>query len=242
MRATPATRYYHSDSSKNDMIMNSFIDVEVIKSVSDIKSDIFRIILTDNISKPEKSKIRSLVSDLESFGQNKSPLSFPSLWNDLSGDWELLYSNVLSQSKPQSSLLGIERVIQRINVSKPKPSIDHILQFKITNSQVNLIQKNLLNNIVLKEVKLIHDVEVSSERQPAQIRLILDHIDTVLETSRGDKTVSVNPLVPWNIFPLGLVPLRSGVYDVSQWISYRYTFNIVHSILMILLIFLDHLH
>lgn len=68
----------------------------------------------------------------------------------------------------------------------------------------------------LKEVKLIHNTDISSESQPAQLRLILDHVDIVYSIQTDKKRVfTLNPLIPWSLFPLALSPLRSGIYDVS---------------------------
>jgi hypothetical protein len=149
-----------------------------------------------------RSDITKLVTELEISQQKSRTLSFPSLWNDIDGDWTLKYTNNLrrgSEFLPPSinpvlknvGILKIDSVIQRINHSAD--SVEHILRYS-----------GLLS--IKGEIKLKHSVEVTSDATPAQLAIDLEEVSI-----EG----SLNPLGVGPIRLPGPSFLRRGYFEVS---------------------------
>lgn len=140
--------------------------------------------------------IKECVTCLELSQSRMKKLSFPSLWEQLDGDWRLQYSNnagaaiqsaagfVLGSTNPAvtSSVLT---VIQRIN-SRAK-SINHVLQLPNRST-----------------ISLNHDAHVTSDSCPAQIAIDLKEF--VLDGQIVKKQTLKLP---------GPSFLRRGFFDVS---------------------------
>jgi hypothetical protein len=112
--------------------------------------------------------IKECVATLELSQSRLNTLSFPSLWEQLEGDWRLQYSNnagatiqsaaglVLGSTNPAVTA-SVLTVIQRIN-SRAK-TIDHVLQLPNRST-----------------IALKHDAQVTSDSCPAQIAIDLKEV------------------------------------------------------------------
>jgi hypothetical protein len=204
-------------------------------STSSLKDDLYDQIealsssSSSSSSRQTKQNIKKIVSNIEN-SRSSNKLEFPSLWKLLVGDWELSYSNVLSRSTPTSSLAGIKRVIQRIAYDGATSRVEHILEFRsdamsqstagaTPAAAVSMLTSTLTKITNIRALKLIHDVKVTSNSDPAQLQLILDHVDIEVANNAMSQSkrpiYSINPLIPWKYLPLELIPLRAGNYDVS---------------------------
>ena len=198
-------------SSKQPIISNSrlhYSSISTTTSVIDARSSLLSLLIDRRGAAEHGTKnqqvriIKESVAVLE-LAQSRE-LAFPSLWNQLDGDWTLKYSNnagttiqsmaglVLGPNNPILSNPMLT-VLQRINSNEM--TVDHILQ--LPNG----------STITLK-----HDVEVTSDSSPAQ--LAIDLKEVLLD----------GKLVKNQTFKLpGPSFLRRGFFDVSKptlWSQY----------------------
>lgn len=220
VNAVPSSCYGAQSLFKSDrftaLSMASVIDVRnsllsildpSTSSFVDDKSEISDV----TTNKPSQySKMRELVSILE-LSQTRD-LTFPALWTEIDGDWDLKYTNnAESFVEGASGLSGgvldkrrsnIVNVIQRI--TSASNIVDHVLQYTIPFTSLS------------GTVTLRHDMSVMSDTSPAQ--LAIDLSEMIVE----------GPLNPLQLPPIRLPGpsyLRRGVFDVRQ-LHHRHYLNL----------------
>ena len=143
-------------------------------------------------------EIERLVSRLEALSAGASP-SFPSLWSDLQGEWELKYTNN-AQSNPtrKLGLVEITRVLQCVGSSAAQ-DIENVLCVSALGTS--------------GRVRLLHDVKVTSDNEPAQLAIDLRQIVYSPDGGKDQQDIS---LLPWETL-LGpwLSSLRRGFFDTT---------------------------
>lgn len=149
--------------------------------------------------------LERLVSRLEALSVGASP-SFPGLWSALQGEWELKYTNN-AQSNPtrKLGLVEITRVLQCVGSSAAQ-DIENVLCVSAFGTS--------------GRVRLLHDVKVTSDNEPAQLAIDLRQIVFSPDANDGGKgherDISMLPretlLGPWLS---SLRPLRRGFFDTT---------------------------
>lgn len=133
--------------------------------------------------------IETLVSEIESSSGSIKNLEFPQLWERLSGDWELIYTNdaaLFAQRSKGFELFPPLKSVQQVIHPASSKAIQNILRFDSFS------------------IILSHSADVQSNCSPAQLSLDLDVVETTLPLP----AFPFEKLVP---FPL----LRRGYFDVS---------------------------
>jgi hypothetical protein len=116
-----------------------------------------------------------------------SVLPFPQLWNQIEGDWKMLYSN--KASKSLNSIQVIQRIVAPVSTTN---------LYEQNDAKISHILSNLPAG---QSIVLDHSVKVQSDSYPAQIRIDLDRVQL-------DGVFSL-PVLPVPVF------LRSGYFDVT---------------------------
>lgn len=216
------------------------IDVDIESSLNEIKNRLYDLLLDSTTF--DESSIKSCVKQLERQASKISDgsipeLKFPSLWDNISGDWELLYSNVIKSSKPDRS--GIKTVIQRIIFDKYEtkhPTWDALTAsssprciYNITSAKNNHQINHILlfnDNPLLSKITLFHDVEITSNSQPAQIQIYLKSANVNDNINIPLILLPTNQLAPKEFISSIPWPLSEAVDIISKLMLQSVTYDV----------------